>query len=59
MACLGGYTFFGMTSVILSGGVKMRVEHGMLRHTKRIRAYDLDIAIFIHTAQLVVRVRRI
>ena len=31
MECLGGYTFFVMTSVILSGGVKMRVEHGMLR----------------------------
>ena len=31
MACLGRYTFFVMTSVILSGGVKMRVEHGMLR----------------------------
>ena len=31
MECLGRYTFFVMTSVILSGGVKMRVEHGMLR----------------------------
>ena len=31
MECLGGYTFFVMTSVILSGGVKMRVEHGMIR----------------------------
>ena len=31
MACLGRYTFLGMTSVILSGGVKMRDEHGMLR----------------------------
>ena len=31
MACLGGYTFVVMTSGILSGGVKMRVEHGMLR----------------------------
>ena len=31
MECLGGYTFLVMTSVILSGGVKMRVEHGMLR----------------------------
>ena len=31
MECLGGYTFVVMTSVILSGGVKMRVEHGMLR----------------------------
>ena len=38
MACLGRYTFLVMTSVILSDGVKMRVEHGMLRHTKRIRA---------------------
>ena len=28
---LRGYTFIVMTSVILSGGVKMRVEHGMLR----------------------------
>ena len=31
MESLGGYTFVVMTSVILSGGVKMRVEHGMLR----------------------------
>ena len=31
MECLGGYTFVVMTSVILSGGVKMKVEHGMLR----------------------------
>ena len=31
MECLGRYTFFVMTSVILSGGMKMRVEHGMLR----------------------------
>ena len=31
MECLGRYTFLVMTSVILSGGVKMRVEHGMLR----------------------------
>ena len=31
MECLEGYTFIVMTSVILSGGVKMRVEHGMLR----------------------------
>ena len=31
MECLGGYTFVVMISVILSGGVKMRVEHGMLR----------------------------
>ena len=31
MECLGGYTFLVMTSVILSGGMKMRVEHGMLR----------------------------
>ena len=30
MECLEGYTFPVMTSVILSGGVKMRVEHGML-----------------------------
>ena len=28
MECLG-YTFLVMTSVILSGGVTMRVEHGM------------------------------
>ena len=27
---LSGYTFLVMTSVILSGGVEMRVEHGML-----------------------------
>ena len=31
MECLGRYTFLVMTSVILSGGVKMRVGHGMLR----------------------------
>ena len=31
MECLGRYTFVVMTSVILSGGVKMRVEHGMTR----------------------------
>ena len=31
MACLGRYTFLVMISVILSGGMKMRVEHGMLR----------------------------
>ena len=30
MECLEGYTFLAMTSVILSGGVNMRVEHGML-----------------------------
>ena len=31
MECLGRYTLFVMTSVILSGGMKMSVEHGMLR----------------------------
>ena len=31
MECLGRYTFLVMTSVILSGGMKMSVEHGMLR----------------------------
>ena len=31
MECLGRYTFLVMTSVILSGGVKLRDEHGMLR----------------------------
>ena len=31
MECLGRYTFFVMTSVTLSGGVKIKVEHGMLR----------------------------
>ena len=31
MECLGRYAFFVMTSVILSGGMKMRVKHGMLR----------------------------
>ena len=31
MECLGGYTFHVISSVILSGGVKMRVEHGMPR----------------------------
>ena len=30
MECLGRYTFVVMTSVILSGGMKMRGEHGML-----------------------------
>ena len=30
MECLGRYTLLVMTSVILSGGVKMRDEHGML-----------------------------
>jgi len=30
MECLGVYTFLVMTSVILSGGMKMR-DHGMLR----------------------------
>ena len=31
MECLGGSTFFVMTSVILSGGMEKRDEHGMLR----------------------------
>ena len=31
MECLERYTFVVMTSVILSGGVKMRAEHGVLR----------------------------
>ena len=31
MECLGKYTFIVMTPVILSGGMKMRDEHGMLR----------------------------
>ena len=31
MECLGRYTFLVMTSVILSGGMKMRDEHGKLR----------------------------
>ena len=31
MECLGRYTFVVMTSVILSGGMKISVEHGMLR----------------------------
>ena len=31
MECLGRSTFLVMTSVILSGGMKMRDEHGMLR----------------------------
>ena len=31
MECLGKYTFIVMTSVILSGGMKMIAEHGMLR----------------------------
>ena len=31
MECLGRYTFIVMISVILSGGMKMRIEHGMLR----------------------------
>ena len=32
---VGRYPFLVMTSVILSGGVKMRVEHGMLREVYR------------------------
>ena len=31
MECLERYAFLVMTSDILSGGVKMKVEHGMLR----------------------------
>ena len=31
MECFGRYTFVVMTSVILSGGVTMRDEHGMLK----------------------------
>ena len=31
MECLGRYISFVMTSVILSGGMKMMDEHGMLR----------------------------
>ena len=31
MECLGRYAFVAVTSVILSGGIKMRDEHGMLR----------------------------
>ena len=31
MECLGKYTCFVMTSVMRSGAMKMRVEHGMLR----------------------------
>ena len=31
MECLEGSTFLVMTSVILSGGLEMRDEHGMLR----------------------------
>ena len=31
MECLGRYTFLVMTSVMLSGGMKMRDEHGMLK----------------------------
>ena len=31
MECLGRYTFLVTTSVILSGGVEMRFDHGMLR----------------------------
>ena len=31
MECFGRYTFIVMTAVILSGGVKMSVAHGMLR----------------------------
>ena len=33
MECLGGYTFHVMSSVILSGGMKMCDEHGMLRRS--------------------------
>ena len=31
MECLGVDTFLVMTSVLLSGGMKIRDEHGMLR----------------------------
>ena len=37
MECLGGYTFLVMTSVILSGGMKMRDEHGMLREVYMVQ----------------------
>ena len=35
-----GYTFLVMTPVILSGGVKMRVEHGMLRCIPAVEIID-------------------
>ena len=44
MECLGMYIFFVMTSVILSGGMKMRVEHGMLREVY-IPCHDLTSVI--------------
>ena len=31
MECLGRYAFLVMTSVILSGGMNMKNEHGLLR----------------------------
>ena len=31
MECFGAYTCLVMSSVILSGGMKLRDEHGMLR----------------------------
>ena len=43
MECLGRYTFLVMTSVILSCGLKMRDEHGLLRKVY-ISGYD-----FCHT----------
>ena len=46
MECLGRYTFFVMTSVILSGGVKMRVEHGMLG----------EVYIFVMTSVILIAV---
>jgi hypothetical protein len=42
MECLGGYTFHFMTSVILSGGLKMRDEHGMLRGGKHFTSSILS-----------------
>ena len=55
MECLGRYTFFVMTSVILSGGVNMSDEHGMLR----------EVYIFVHdfcslsTSPKLVQARRV
>ena len=58
MECLGRYTFLVMTSVILSGGMKMRDEHGILREVyifvmaSVIRSGDMnmgEVSIFCHT----------
>ena len=52
MECLGRYTFFVMTSVILSGGLKMRVEHGMLRVRGGIHFFVMTSVIQVEQGML-------